>query len=184
MIKAFPYVSSFNDRHGKRRYRFRRKGYPPAYFHSPFGTKEFEREYAAFLEAEKPSVGAARIRSGSVSDVIVRYYSDTAFQDLKPATQNVYRGVLERFRKTFGDDPIARFDAGRIQNLMNKWIRWEYRRFNNSLSRSLGHYSATLPLRFRCLCHNCFQIELLQFHQEQVVHSHQTSLDECTLSEV
>ncbi|MAF30465.1 MAG: integrase [Croceicoccus sp.] len=121
MTKAFPYVSSFNDRHGKRRYRFRRKGYPPAYFHSPFGTKEFEREYAAFLEAEKPSVGAGRIRPGSVSDVIVRYYSDTAFQDLKPATQNVYRGVLERFRKTFGDDPIARFDAGHIQSLMNKW---------------------------------------------------------------
>ncbi len=119
MKRRFQYVSSFNDRHGKRRYQFRRKGYPRHYFKSPYGTKAFEKEYAACLAAEKPSIGAGRIRPGSVSDVIIRYYADTKFQDLKPATQAVYRGVLERFRKTFGDDLIRQFDAKRIQRVMN-----------------------------------------------------------------
>ena len=118
-MKKPPYVTRFRDRHGKVRYRFRRKGYPAHYFRAPFGTKAFEREYAACLEQEKPSIGTGRIAPGSLSDVIARYYSDNAFLDLKPPTQAVYRGVLERFRKTFGDDSIRQFDAKRIQRVMN-----------------------------------------------------------------
>ena len=114
----YPYVSSFRDRHGKRRWRFRRKGYTTQYLHAPYGTKEFEREYAACLEAEPIRIGANRARPGSVSDVIARYYADTAFLDLEEATQTVYRGVLERFRSAFGDDAMKRFDAERIANLM------------------------------------------------------------------
>ncbi|MFD1103544.1 tyrosine-type recombinase/integrase [Sphingobium olei] len=116
-MKKYPYATSFLDRHKKRRWRFRRKGYSTHYFKAPYGTKEFEREYAACLEAEPLRVD--RIKPGSVSDVIARYYDDNSFQDLKQATQLVYRGVLERFRATFGDDPIKRFDAERISRLMN-----------------------------------------------------------------
>lgn len=114
----YPYTSKFNDRHGKPRWRFRRSGYPVYYFRSPYGTKDFEREYAACLEAEPITIGTDRIRPGSVSDVIARYYADNAFLDLRPATQKVYRGVLERFRATFGNDAIRRFDADRISKLM------------------------------------------------------------------
>lgn len=112
------YVTCFDDRHGKRRWRFRRKGYATYYFKSPVGTKDFEREYAACLDAEPMRIGAGRIKPGSVSDVIARYYADNAFQDLRPSTQTVYRGVLEGFRATFGDDPMRRFDADRIARLM------------------------------------------------------------------
>lgn len=115
----YPYTSKFNDRHGKPRWRFRRVGYPVHYFGSPYGSKDFEREYAACLDAEPIRIGADRVRPGSVSDVIARYYADNSFLDLRPATQTVYRGVLERFRDTFGDDPMRRFDAERIAKLMN-----------------------------------------------------------------
>ena len=114
----YPYTSKFNDRHGKPRWRFRRVGYPVHYFRSPYGSKDFEREYAACLEADPIRIGIDRVTPGSVSDVIARYYCDNAFLDLRPATQKVYRGVLERFRATFGDDPIRRFDADRIAKLM------------------------------------------------------------------
>lgn len=113
------YVTSFRDRHGKVRWRFRRKGYASHYFKSPYGTKDFEREYAACLDAEPIPVGAERVHHGSVSDVIARYYADNAFMDLRPATQAVYRGVLERFRANFGNDPMRQFDAARIARLMN-----------------------------------------------------------------
>lgn len=117
--QRFLYVSSFNDRHGKPHWRFRRKGYATHYFKAEKGTKEFEAEYAACLAGEPIKPGASNIKPGSVSDVIARYYRDNAFQDLRPATQTVYRGVLERFRAKFGDDPIIRFDAERIARLMN-----------------------------------------------------------------
>jgi integrase len=119
MMRKLPFVSKFTDRHGKVRWRFRRKGYASHYFQAPHGTKAFEREYAECLGAEPPKIGAGRIRPGSVSDVIARYYSDNAFVDLRPATQAVYRGVLERFRTNFGDDPMRAFDAQRIARLMN-----------------------------------------------------------------
>ncbi|BBC74410.1 conserved hypothetical protein [Altererythrobacter sp. B11] len=119
-MKSRPeYVTSFRDRHGKVRWRFRRKGYATHYFKAPFGTKAFEQEYADCLSAEPPKIGAGRIRPGSVADAIARYYSDNAFRDLRPSTQQVYRGVLERFRSTFGDDPIRALDAQRIARLMN-----------------------------------------------------------------
>lgn len=119
MKSKFPYVSSFRDRHGKLRWRFRRKGFPSHYFKEPHGTREFEREYTDCMNAEPRSIGADRIKPGSVSDVIARYYGDNKFQDLRPATQVVYRGVLERFRAKFGDDPMRMFDASRIARLMN-----------------------------------------------------------------
>lgn len=118
MKSGFKYVTSTRIK-GKLYWRFRRKSYPMHYFKAPIGSKEFEREYADCLAAEKPSIGADRIIPGSISDVIARYYGDLAFRDLRPATQKVYRGVLERFRSTFGDQPMKRFDASRIQALMN-----------------------------------------------------------------
>jgi len=116
--KRYPWATPYQDRHGKVRWRFRRKGYPFYSFKAPFGTKDFEREYAACLSAEPVQIGASRIVPGSVADVVSRYYSDNAFLDLKPATQTVYRGVLERFRAQFGNDSIRKFDAERIARLM------------------------------------------------------------------
>lgn len=118
-MKRPPYTSRFKDVRGKWRWRFRRKGYDTHYFKAPFGTKEFEREYAACLDREPLVIGADRVKHGSVSDAIARYYSDNSFLDLAGATQKVYRGVLEGFRKPFGDFALSKFDAARIAALMN-----------------------------------------------------------------
>lgn len=118
MPTEFKWAKAFRDRHGKARYRFRRTGYPVYYFKAVQGSKAFEREYAACLEREPAPVGIERVIPGSVSDVIARYYADNAFQDLRPSTQAVYRGVLERFRDKFGSDPIKAFDSERIAKLM------------------------------------------------------------------
>jgi len=118
IAKRYTYVSSFADRHGKVRHRFRRAGYPTYYFKSPFGTKDFDREYAACMEAEPAAIGVELTIPGSVSDVIARYYNDISFLKLSPSTQKVYRGVLERFRANFGRDQIRIFDAERVGRLM------------------------------------------------------------------
>lgn len=117
--KRYRWVSSYRDRHGKLRFRFRRTGYPPHTFREPYQTKAFDREYAYCLTAEAAPITTGRTRPGSVADVIGRYYADNAFQELAGSTQTVYRGVLERFRDAFGDDPMREFDAERIARLMN-----------------------------------------------------------------
>jgi integrase len=117
--KRLPYVTSYKSRHGKRYYRFRRKGYEPHTFKEPYGTKAFEREYAACLERDPRPAGEGRTIPGSVSDAIIKYYQDNAFRDLRESTQKVYRGVLENFRGNFGSDPIRAFDAQRVAKLMN-----------------------------------------------------------------
>lgn len=118
MKTNYHFVTAVKDRHGKIRYRFRRKGYASHYLKSPFGTKDFEREYAALLSGEPLNIGLDRVRIGTVDDVISRYYSDHSFLSLKPSTKTVYRGVLEGFRATFGGVDLMKFDAKRIQQLM------------------------------------------------------------------
>jgi hypothetical protein len=39
------HVTSYKDRHGKERYRFRRKGFPSHHFRHAPGTPEFMEEY-------------------------------------------------------------------------------------------------------------------------------------------
>lgn len=123
MAKRYPFVTSYKSRHGKRYYRFRRKGYEPHTFKEPFGTKAFEREYAACLNREPQPAGKGRTIPGSVSDVIIRYYADNMFLDLRETTQTVYRGVLENFRAEFGNDQMVAFDAGRVSKLMTAMRR-------------------------------------------------------------
>lgn len=48
------YVSSYLDRHGKQRWRFRKTGCKPQMFKAACGTAEFAREYEAYLQT--PSV--------------------------------------------------------------------------------------------------------------------------------
>lgn len=119
MPKRLLYVTSYRSRHGKLYYRFRRKGYTPYTFKETFGTKAFEREYAACLNREPMTAGKGRTIPGSVSDAIQRYYADNSFKSLRETTKVVYRGVLENFRGTFGNDPMLTFDAQRIADLMN-----------------------------------------------------------------
>lgn len=46
------FVTSFKDRHGKIRYRFRRKGLKTRYFSAPEGSAHFKSEYYAFYRGE------------------------------------------------------------------------------------------------------------------------------------
>ena len=98
--------SEYRDRHGKPRYRFRRKGYAQYLFKAPPGTEGFRQEYQACLDgvaAEPVCLGAERVRPGSFHDLIARYYRSPDFLDPGERTREVYRGVIERWRTKYGD---------------------------------------------------------------------------------
>jgi len=107
-------VTSYKDRHGKIRYRFRKKGCPTYHFRYEPGTTEFMEEYrnAALAKAEPLAVFAPY----SYDALIASFYRTPKWVKSKPSTQATYRGIIERFRKTNGDKDVRRITAAAIDN--------------------------------------------------------------------
>jgi integrase len=115
------WVSEYRDRHGKPRYRFRRKGFSQYLFrHSP-GTEGFRQEYEACkqgLAAEPIAPGISRVRPGSFHDLIGRYYRAPDFLDPSDRTREVYRGVIERWRVKYGEGFVRDLRASHVEKMM------------------------------------------------------------------
>jgi integrase len=111
-------VTSFVDRHGKERFRYRKTGRPVHYFKAPFGTPEFLEEHAA-CEAEGPiRAGAGRATPGSIDDLVVRFYVSTAFANAGPGKRRANRGIVESFRAEFGKDRVRDFTFEHIEAIL------------------------------------------------------------------
>jgi integrase len=108
-MKPFRYVQSFVDRKtGTVFHYFRRRGYPRIRLRGVPGSREFMEAYQRALENQQTPIGATRTKMGTVSAAIVGYYgSSLHFQSLAPSTQQIRRGILERFRAEHGDRSIA-----------------------------------------------------------------------------
>jgi integrase len=119
------WVSGFQDRHGKARYRFRRKGQAQYLFKHAPGTEEFRQEYQACLTAsEAPRIqpGADKVKPGTFDDLIVRYYRSPDFLDPSPRTQVVYRGVIERWRAKYGSGRVADLETRHVAAMMAEML--------------------------------------------------------------
>lgn len=112
------FVTSFKDRHGKERLRFRRKGYPAGYFKSALGTEEFRVEYRAFMDAAPPQVAADRAIPGSVADLVTRYFATPTRLGPTEATQKTVRGILNGFRTEYGHLPVARMTFEHVEKIV------------------------------------------------------------------
>ena len=122
------WVSEYRDRHGKPRYRFRRKGYAAYTFKAAPGTEAFRQEYDACkngLAAPAIDPGADRAAVGSFDDLIARYYRSPDFLDPSDRTRVVYRGVIERWRKqeptrgkTYGGAMVRDLEPRHVEKMM------------------------------------------------------------------
>ena len=107
------------DHHGKRRVRFRKDGFSIYIAGTPW-SEDFMRDYAAALEglkAQTADIGMERTKPGTISALIVSYYA-LVFPTLAPSTQKLRRPTLERFRKDYGDKPVARLEAAHVAAIM------------------------------------------------------------------
>lgn len=96
------YVTRFKDRHGKERFRFRRKGFPSRYFTAPLGSEDFRAEYQRFNSpqaAQEAQAQAASARSspGTIGDLLRRYVSVPDRLGPSDVTRLKVRSILERF---------------------------------------------------------------------------------------
>ncbi|MFW2445963.1 MAG: site-specific integrase [Qipengyuania pacifica] len=116
-------VRPVRDRHGKIRYRFRRKGWPSVYLSGEPGSPEFHRSYAAIIEQGPPqATGVASptpVAPRSLDDLLRRYKASPRWKKKKPRTQLVQARVFERFfdrvdskDRRFGARPVDRVTVG------------------------------------------------------------------------
>jgi integrase len=65
-------------------------------------------------------VGASRTKPGSIHALGVAYYASADFLGLKPNTQKTYKGIFDRYRDKYGDNPVALLEARHIRGHMDK----------------------------------------------------------------
>lgn len=114
-------LSSYVDRHGRRRWRFRSKGYQcplpdPA-------SREFADAYAAALRAAETG-GAhkalARIPAGTIRALCVHYLQSPEYQGLAEATRTPRRRIIDKFVDEFGNLPAARLERQHVTRLISQ----------------------------------------------------------------
>lgn len=114
-----PYASSYTDRHGRTRVRFRKTGLPTHYPKAAPGTEDFWEDYLAWKES-KPE-RSERATPGTFDDLITRFYSSVAWRNIpKESTKATYRGELERFRAKYGKRRVATMTARNVNRLMER----------------------------------------------------------------
>jgi integrase len=114
------YVHGFIDRHGKPRFYFRRSGFKQVALSGLPWSPEFMGAYqAALAETPRLEIGASRTVAGTVNAVVIGYFGSAAFQNLAPASQRQYRGILERLRREHGDKRIATLERRNVIALLS-----------------------------------------------------------------
>jgi integrase len=115
-------VSSFTDRHGKTRWRFRKKGFRTAYLPGQPGDADF------MASLEKARAGQSLIRhatvqhvkAGSVQSLINAYYRSPDFKTLRPTTQKVYRRIFNGFADEYGHLNAKGMERKHIKAIMGQ----------------------------------------------------------------
>lgn len=130
MMSDFPpYVRPVTDRHGKIRYRFRRRGWASRYLHGEPGSAEFHRAYAEIIEAgpmPKETVKSPHsVTPRSLDDLLRRYRSSTRWNKKGARTQLVQGRRLEAFLdrvdmkdRRYGERPVANVTVGWLDNIL------------------------------------------------------------------
>jgi integrase len=108
-----PYVSSFVDKAGKERFRFRR-GKVSVYMPPP-GSKEYK---AAYAKAKGEAGVIGKVVEGTINDLVSRFYRTVQFRRTSEAWQKTMRQAIEPFREEYGNDRVEHFRPKDIDKIL------------------------------------------------------------------
>jgi integrase len=112
------YVQAFLDRHGRPRFYFRRAGFKPVPLPGLPWSPEFMTAYEHALAGQPLQIGNARSKFGTVRALAVSYFGSPDFRSLRPSSQAIYRGIIDRFCIQYGDNRIAGLKREHVVKLM------------------------------------------------------------------
>jgi hypothetical protein len=112
------YCHGFIDRHGKPRWYFRRAGFRKIPLPGLPWSPAFMEVYEAAMAGQPLQIGSARTRPGTVRALAVSYFNSPDFRSLRPSSQVIYRGIIDRFCIQYGDNRIANLKREHVVKLM------------------------------------------------------------------
>lgn len=119
--RQFPGASPYTDRHGKRRWRFRKGGFSRD-LGTDYGSPDFVRRYESarieYSGGRKAGAGANETIPGSVNDLVASWYRSPEWSSLADLTKKAYRGVVEPFRQKHGDKPVDRLERRHVMGFL------------------------------------------------------------------
>jgi integrase len=120
-MKLPKYVQAWVDPRDSRAYYYlRRPGFPRVRLPGLPWSPSFMAAYEAAMSGPRTTIGAGRVKPGSVAAVIAEYFdSQTFFTSKSAGTQRMRRGILERFRAAYGDRPFALLPPEWIERLLD-----------------------------------------------------------------
>ncbi|MBO9602592.1 MAG: tyrosine-type recombinase/integrase [Novosphingobium sp.] len=110
-------VTAYRDRHGKQRYRFRKKGAPTHHFQAEPGTPEFLAELTEARAAKLSD--EPRSAPFTYDALIASFYRTPKWLAMKPSSQRTYRSIIERFRAGNGHVDVRRVDTAAIDKKLS-----------------------------------------------------------------
>jgi len=100
--REFPGITAYFDRHQKRRFRFRKKGFSTE-IHGEYGSNEFRLNYEKALSGFKSQeIGKPATKRGTINALAVSYYKSPEYVSLKNSTKLTYRREIDRLREDHG----------------------------------------------------------------------------------
>ncbi|WP_299821328.1 tyrosine-type recombinase/integrase [uncultured Jannaschia sp.] len=117
--RQFPGATPYTDRHGTRRWRFRKGGFS-AELGKDYGSDDFAARYEAAMQGEKTRglIGAERTVPLSFDALVASYYQSKEWLGLGDTTRRSYRGVIEAMRVEHGRKRIAGLKRRHVKALM------------------------------------------------------------------
>lgn len=112
--KLPPYVTAVVDRHGKERYRYRRKGLD--FYVKDLDSAETKRILKEAAEGIMPRT--FRVRPRTIGDLFQRFYASAKFNRASEGWRKLAKASLEEFRNEARDIPVSDFMDSHIETLV------------------------------------------------------------------
>jgi site-specific recombinase XerD len=124
-----PGVTAMRDRHGKLRWRFRRKGWKTVYLPGQPGDAAFHRAYAQALEAgpqpRQPVATRRAVTPGSLDDLLARLQHSPRWKQKMPKTRMQQARLFARFMdrvdsrgRRYGERPVEAVTVGWLDKVL------------------------------------------------------------------
>lgn len=117
----FPCVTRAIDRHGKVRWRFRRKGFS-CYLQGAYASPEWRAAYEAALEQSRTPTRPLRFPHGSLAWLATHYLGSPRHARKAPSTRMTLARELDWLRQQAGDLPVKMFRARHVEALMARKV--------------------------------------------------------------
>lgn len=116
----FPGVTKVVDRHGKVRWRFRKKDRADVYLPGPYASAAFRAAYEAAVAGAATPAARSTAAYGSLAWLIETYLTSPRFQNLSETRRKRLRPDLDWLRENAGKLPFNRLATRHVEALMAK----------------------------------------------------------------